>query len=215
MSDETRFEQALEKVLADRSPKDDLTELAPEEQRMVEMAQLLRGSVGGVPNPMFRERLRRDVLGRRGVSRRAAILSSLGTLAAGLAVGLGLNRVFNWGTGSRSPAAAGPAGRWVAIAQVHDVPEGTIRTFKADAVQGFLVHRNGEFRALSRSCTHMGCTLNYQKVDRSFVCPCHGAEFDLTGQMVNGPGGYYSQSLRSLAKLQVRVKNDAVEVWSA
>lgn len=44
---------------------------------------------------------------------------------------------------------------------------------------------NGEVRAFSRICTHLGCKIELQKGD--LVCPCHGSRFDREGAPENGP----------------------------
>ncbi|QJR37003.1 ubiquinol-cytochrome c reductase iron-sulfur subunit [Gemmatimonas groenlandica] len=42
------------------------------------------------------------------------------------------------------------------------------------------------FRALSAECPHAGCGVSV--VDRPrLICPCHGSEFDFTGQRLAGP----------------------------
>jgi cytochrome b6-f complex iron-sulfur subunit len=41
--------------------------------------------------------------------------------------------------------------------------------------------------ALSAICTHQGCTVNYQTSSMLLYCPCHGAEFSLTGSVVRSP----------------------------
>jgi cytochrome b6-f complex iron-sulfur subunit len=43
------------------------------------------------------------------------------------------------------------------------------------------------YSALSDSCTHQGCLLNYDKPTNHLVCPCHGGSFDLTGKVLGGP----------------------------
>lgn len=41
--------------------------------------------------------------------------------------------------------------------------------------------------ACSAICTHKGCTVDYQHESKQFVCPCHGARYELTGKVVQGP----------------------------
>lgn len=52
-----------------------------------------------------------------------------------------------------------------------------------------IVARTGEndFVACSAICTHRGCTIEYFHEDKQFICPCHGARFDLQGNVVKGP----------------------------
>ncbi len=40
---------------------------------------------------------------------------------------------------------------------------------------------------LSATCSHLGCLVNYNKIKREFICPCHGGRYDLTGKNVAGP----------------------------
>ncbi len=41
-------------------------------------------------------------------------------------------------------------------------------------------------RALSLTCTHLGCRVTPVSSD-GFACPCHGSRFDSDGNLVNGP----------------------------
>jgi Rieske Fe-S protein len=93
------------------------------------------------------------------------------------------------------------------------LPDGAIRPFTAGAVQGFLIHRNDQFWALSRVCTHMGCTLRANRQEGIFACPCHGAEFDLLGHFSN-PREYHL-TLPPLPPVLTRVRGDTVEVFGA
>lgn len=45
----------------------------------------------------------------------------------------------------------------------------------------------GELRAFSAVCTHLGCTVNYDPNSKSIWCPCHNAAFDLHGRVIGGP----------------------------
>jgi len=41
--------------------------------------------------------------------------------------------------------------------------------------------------AVSRTCTHLGCKLNYRFESKLLICPCHRSEFSIDGRRTNGP----------------------------
>jgi glycine/D-amino acid oxidase-like deaminating enzyme/nitrite reductase/ring-hydroxylating ferredoxin subunit len=45
----------------------------------------------------------------------------------------------------------------------------------------------GEIFALSPVCTHAGCIVNWNGAEKSWDCPCHGARYDINGQVLTGP----------------------------
>lgn len=45
----------------------------------------------------------------------------------------------------------------------------------------YLVHLSEGFLAVSETCTHMQCTVTYQKEHWRFYCPCHYSTFSWTG----------------------------------
>ena len=61
-------------------------------------------------------------------------------------------------------------------------------------LRGFAVHHDfilfanqDEAWAVSRRCTHLGCTLAYDEASRELVCPCHHSQFDTSGKRLAGP----------------------------
>lgn len=45
----------------------------------------------------------------------------------------------------------------------------------------------GTYIAVSQACTHEGVTVSYDKTNRDFWCPSHGAKFSESGTVVQGP----------------------------
>jgi len=46
---------------------------------------------------------------------------------------------------------------------------------------------DGSYRAVSVTCTHMGCSLTWNAAETSWDCPCHGSRFDVDGHVLDGP----------------------------
>jgi cytochrome b6-f complex iron-sulfur subunit len=61
------------------------------------------------------------------------------------------------------------------------------------------------FYSISSVCTHLGC--NVKRGGPGFECPCHGSQFDESGQVVHGPApkalAWYALSLSPHAQLVV------------
>lgn len=52
----------------------------------------------------------------------------------------------------------------------------------------YILFDNGEKAwALSRRCTHLGCTVNYREKDGLLECPCHQSRFSPEGKVLHGP----------------------------
>jgi len=56
--------------------------------------------------------------------------------------------------------------------------------------------KKGKISVLSAVCTHMGCTVGWNKEDKSWDCPCHGSRYDKTGKVIHGP------AIKDLPKLE-------------
>lgn len=47
--------------------------------------------------------------------------------------------------------------------------------------------KNGEIHALSPVCTHAGCIVKWNALEKSWDCPCHGGRYDALGKVLTGP----------------------------
>jgi glycine/D-amino acid oxidase-like deaminating enzyme/nitrite reductase/ring-hydroxylating ferredoxin subunit len=74
------------------------------------------------------------------------------------------------------------------VKELSEVPVGEGRLLKVDGKQ-MAVYRDqsGTIHALSPTCTHMGCIVQWNDADKSWDCPCHGGRFAATGEVLNGP----------------------------
>jgi glycine/D-amino acid oxidase-like deaminating enzyme len=45
----------------------------------------------------------------------------------------------------------------------------------------------GGLVAVSATCTHLGCQVNFNAAERSWDCPCHGSRFAVDGTVLQGP----------------------------
>lgn len=39
-------------------------------------------------------------------------------------------------------------------------------------------------------CPHLKCSLNFNEIERTWDCPCHGSRFDIDGKCIEGPSNY-------------------------
>ncbi len=68
-----------------------------------------------------------------------------------------------------------------------------------------IVNHNEETIVFSAHCTHLGCIIN--KVENGkLVCPCHGSEYDLEGNVVKGP------AWKSLKRNPSKITSDGTHI---
>lgn len=63
-----------------------------------------------------------------------------------------------------------------------------------------------EFQAFDPHCTHLGCPLAWSDGASTFVCPCHGGSFDVSGKVISGPPP------RELFAYETRVVDGTAEI---
>lgn len=82
--------------------------------------------------------------------------------------------------------AADMAGR-VTIPEQEVLP-GEAKFFEFAGSPAVLVRtKNGSLAALSAVCTHLGCIVQWEEDQQSFLCPCHAGRFTPEGNVISGP----------------------------
>ena len=46
---------------------------------------------------------------------------------------------------------------------------------------------NDNFHMIEPVCSHLGCELSWNNLDKSWDCPCHGSKFDYYGHSLYDP----------------------------
>lgn len=74
--------------------------------------------------------------------------------------------------------------------------------------QNMIIIRTGDsqYVALSKICTHQGCTVGYSSSIKEIACPCHGARYSLDGAVLQGPAQL------PLTKYNVTVANNTLTI---
>lgn len=81
---------------------------------------------------------------------------------------------------------------FVAIADVADIPLGTVRVVEHGRSRYAVCHADGKIYVVDDTCTHDDGPLGEGKLDGcAVVCPRHGAKFDIrTGAVVQMPAAF-------------------------
>ena len=146
-------------------------------------------------------------------SRRSAlarlVATGVGLVTAGLAALVGA---------VAAPRTTATARRWRRVAVPADVKsegpftavlatresDGWYETRKARVV---FIDRDGDgYRALSATCTHLGCRVNWDAANKQFKCPCHGGVYARDGAVVSGPPP------RGLDRVAVRLNTETSQI---
>lgn len=95
----------------------------------------------------------------------------------------------------------------VLAAHVSELKPNSAKIFRFGSSPGLLIETAaGEYHALSATCTHLGCTVQYRPDLREIWCPCHNGMYDLNGRNISGPPP------RPLEAFQVQVRGDDIFV---
>ena len=93
------------------------------------------------------------------------------------------------------------------------IDAGPVSRFSPNTVTAFPQGRfylacleDGGFLALSRRCTHLGCTVPWDPENHQFACPCHASIFSIRGEVIQSPAS------RPLDRFALTIENGRVKV---
>jgi glycine/D-amino acid oxidase-like deaminating enzyme/nitrite reductase/ring-hydroxylating ferredoxin subunit len=74
------------------------------------------------------------------------------------------------------------------LEELADLAPGESRVIKLEG-ETIALHKGeeGDLKALSPTCTHMGCHVAWNSAEKTWDCPCHGARYAIDGTVVTGP----------------------------
>jgi len=105
------------------------------------------------------------------------------------------------------PRVVDLGGDQVVAGKVGDLKPNGAKIFRFGTRPALLVMTaEGEYRALSAVCTHLGCTVQYRSDLHEIWCACHNGLYDLNGRNISGPPP------RPLQAFQVNVRGDEIVV---
>lgn len=139
------------------------------------------------------------------VSGRRKFLNRLWAILGGLAFiefsWLGLS-ILNSQKGKRD---AEQEDVFISVGEVEKFPQNSVTAIPKG--QFYLAClEDGSFIALSRTCTHLGCSVPWDMEKSKFICPCHGSTFDIAGEVLTPP------ATRALDSYPVRIENGVIRV---
>ncbi len=105
------------------------------------------------------------------------------------------------------PKALDLGGDAVVAGRVGELKANSGKVFRFGNRPGLLIRTaSGEYRAMSATCTHLSCTVQYRDDLRQVWCACHNGKYDLNGRNISGPPP------RPLEAFEVQVRGDEIFV---
>jgi cytochrome b6-f complex iron-sulfur subunit len=81
----------------------------------------------------------------------------------------------------------GEFGGIIVAGPVSDLPDEDSSPVNYPEGKFWLVGTEAGVIALYKVCTHLDCLVHWDDQEGTFVCPCHGSQFDRDGRYISGP----------------------------
>ncbi len=139
---------------------------------------------------MSTEKLARVSLGRRRFIKRLTAVGGLLLATTGVLAACGEATVTPLQAPTVAPTAVpatAPAGFDPIGPLSNFKPEAAPVAFSVKEKKGFVFNKAGQLYVFSNICTHKGCEVPFDQDQMKFACPCHGSQYDKTGEVIKGP----------------------------
>ncbi|NTW82144.1 MAG: Rieske 2Fe-2S domain-containing protein [Chlorobiaceae bacterium] len=73
------------------------------------------------------------------------------------------------------------------VGKASEVPPKGFKIYQFNKDKVLVINDNGKLTACSAVCTHLGCLVHWESAAVEIVCPCHGAKYKQTGEIISGP----------------------------
>jgi nitrite reductase/ring-hydroxylating ferredoxin subunit len=104
---------------------------------------------------------------------------------------------------------------FIEVAQVNEVPPGTMKSFSAGGKQVCIANVEGKFFAINSVCTHAGGDLSKGTLQGKVItCPRHSSKFDVTnGKCISGPKiGFLKLKAKDETVFEVKIEDNKIKV---
>ncbi len=80
--------------------------------------------------------------------------------------------------------------RWISVGTVEELDKAG-QILKEESSNGPILvigtSKSKNLIAVNPTCTHLGCTVDWEAEENIFLCPCHASEFTTDGKIQMGP----------------------------
>jgi cytochrome b6-f complex iron-sulfur subunit len=115
--------------------------------------------------------------------RKLATIAAEALVTAGVGAGAGAVIQHSLEEQRPDPNPTIPGDAWHLVTTVEQLGKDPIH-FTTATISGYVIRQANPTEpiiAFSAACTHLGCTVQWQKNQHQFECPCHGSIFDAKG----------------------------------
>lgn len=91
------------------------------------------------------------------------------------------------------------------MANISEIEPGKGKTVDLGGTKAAVFNEQGNAKAFSSVCPHLGCDVEWNDSESTWDCPCHGSRFEANGALKSGP------ARRGLDPIEVSVENGEIK----